>query len=214
MAHLTVDDDLRPRFAAALESGRTEGPPAEAIAAELLKRWGEPQRRYHTVDHLRDVLGRLDELTGQRVPVTVELAAWFHDAVYDPAGQHNEDRSADLAEALLTDAKVPASLRQEVARLVRLTTGHDPADGDTSGALLCDADLAVLAGPPAEYAAYATAVRQEYGFVTGDAFRDGRAAVLRRLLALPRLFHTPYGARHWEATARYNLSAELALLSG
>jgi predicted metal-dependent HD superfamily phosphohydrolase len=37
--------------------------------------------------------------------------------------------------------------------------------------------------------------------------------VLRQLLALPRLFRTPYGQEHWEATARYNVRAELEMLS-
>ena len=56
-------------------------------------------------------------------------------------------------------------------------------------------------------------MREEYHFVPNDAFRAGRSAVLRQLLDLPRLFRTPYGQEHWEATARYNLSGELEMLS-
>jgi predicted metal-dependent HD superfamily phosphohydrolase len=189
------------------------GPGARTMGEELLTRWSEPHRRYHTTAHLRAVLARLDaELAGYAAdPAAVELAAWFHDAVYDPyaSDPDNVERSARLAERLL-----PAARSAEVARLVRLTAGHDPGDDDASGCALCDADLAVLAGPPREYAAYAAEIRQEYGFVADDAFREGRAAVLRNLLALPRLFRTPYGAAHWEATARYNLRGELLLLTG
>lgn len=71
----------------------------------------------------------------------------------------------------------------------------------------------MLAGPPAAYAAYAAAVRQEFAFVPDDAFRAGRAAVLRRLLAAPRLYRTPYGAARWEAAARDNLAGELRRLT-
>lgn len=46
-----------------------------------------------------------------------------------------------------------------------------------------------------------------------EAFRAGRAEVLTQLLALPRLFRTPYGEREWEAQARENLEAELTLLT-
>lgn len=163
------------------------------------------------MSHLRAVLGRLDELAGCAEDDTaVGLAAWFHDAVYDPYASDNEERSALLAERLLP----PGARRDEVARLVRLTATHDPADGDANGAALCDADLAVLAGPPARYAAYAAEVRQEYGFVTDEDFRAGRAVVLRHLLALPHLFRTPYGKEHWETTARFNLRGELRLLTG
>ncbi|MFK0217314.1 hypothetical protein ACIQWN_03885 [Streptomyces vinaceus] len=186
----------------------------DPYADRLLAAWAEPQRRYHTTAHLADVLARIDELAPHAAdPAAVELAAWFHDAVYRPDRSENEERSAALAERALPELGIGAARTAEVARLVRLTVTHDPAPGDTNGEALCDADLAVLAGAPEAYAAYAAAVRAEYGFVPEDAFRAGRAAVLRQLLGLPRLFRTPYGAAHWEAPARRNLATELALLA-
>lgn len=79
--------------------------------------------------------------------------------------------------------------------------------------MLCDADLAILAAAPKEYGTYAAQVREEYGFVPDDAFREGRAAVLRQLLGLPRLFRTPHGVAAWEPRARQNLTTELELLT-
>ncbi|MFD6969933.1 hypothetical protein [Streptomyces sp. NPDC059979] len=187
---------------------------AEPYADRLLTAWAEPQRRYHTTAHLADVLARIDVLAPHAAdPAAVQLAAWFHDAVYRPDRSENEERSAALAERALPELGISAARTAEVARLVRLTVTHDPAPGDTDGEVLCDADLAVLAGDPQAYAAYAAAVRAEYGFVPDEAFRTGRAAVLRRLLDLPRLFRTPYGTAHWEAPARANLAAELATLT-
>jgi predicted metal-dependent HD superfamily phosphohydrolase len=181
---------------------------------DLLERWAEPQRRYHTLDHLVAVLTRVTELTAYSGdPDTAVLAAWFHDAVYRPDRSENEERSAALAERALTEAGVHPARTSEVARLVRLTVTHDPADDDPDGQVLCDADLAILASAPSGYAAYASGVREEYHFVPGDAFREGRAGVLRQLLALPHLFRTPYAQRHWEATARYNITSELEMLS-
>ncbi|MEV5353486.1 hypothetical protein [Streptomyces sp. NPDC052693] len=209
-------DTLRTRFARTLEAARgpAGGPDPAPYAEELLGRWQEPQRRYHTVEHLAAVLDRVDLLEEYaRDPEAVRLAAWFHDAVYLPDRSENEERSARLAERALAEAGVPDATTAEVARLVRLTVTHDPADDDPDGQVLCDADLAILASPPSAYAAYTTAVREEYHFVPSDAFRTGRTEILRRLLALPRLFRTPYGAERWEATARYNLTAELEMLS-
>ncbi|WP_171165157.1 hypothetical protein [Streptomyces sp. I05A-00742] len=201
------------------------GPAPGRYADDLLSRWSEPQRRYHTVAHLTAVLDRIDELadepTGEPAgaaddPVglaAVRLAAWFHDAVYLPERSTNEERSARLAERALTELGVPEDVTAEVVRLVLLTVGHDPAPGDRNGELLCDADLAVLGGSPEAYATYAAEVRQEYGFVPDGAFRAGRAAVLRQLLGLERLFRTPQGYERWERTARHNLTTELALLT-
>ncbi|MGK5697721.1 HD domain-containing protein [Streptomyces sp. URMC 128] len=209
-------DALRARFVRTLEAARgpAAGPDPVPYADDLLRRWQEPQRRYHTVAHLTAVLDRIDVLEKYaHDPDVVRLAAWFHDAVYLPERSENEERSARLAERALPEAGVSAARTAEVARLVRLTVGHDPADDDPDGQVLCDADLAILASPPSVYAAYTAAVREEYHFVPNETFRTGRAAILRQLLDLPRLFRTPYGASEWEATARYNLTAELEMLS-
>ncbi|QHC30074.1 HD domain-containing protein [Streptomyces sp. HF10] len=209
-------DALRLRFARALDAVRAPegGPDAVPYADNLLGRWQEPQRRYHTPAHLTAVLDHVDLLeTHAADPDVVRLAAWFHDAVYLPERSENEERSARLAERALSEAGVERARVAEVARLVRLTVTHDPAEDDRDGQVLCDADLAILAAPPSAYAAYTAEVREEYHFVPDDAFRQGRSDVLRQLLALPRLFHTPYGREHWEATARYNLAAELEMLS-
>ncbi|MGW1669489.1 HD domain-containing protein [Streptomyces sp. NPDC002324] len=208
---------LRHRWLPALLSARDGAcdPAPGPYAENLIERWSEPQRKYHTLDHLTAVLDRVEVLEEYAAdPDLVRLATWFHDAVYLPDRSENEERSARLAERALTEAGVPAAKVAEVARLVRLTITHDPADDDSNGQVLCDADLAILASPPDAYAAYAAAVREEYGFVPDEAFREGRAAVLRQLLDLPRLFRTPYGEREWEGRARENLRTELALLTG
>ncbi|WP_371630125.1 hypothetical protein OG892_22700 [Streptomyces sp. NBC_00341] len=211
-----TDDALRGRWQEALVAARrgAEGPDPLPYADNLLARWAEPQRKYHTTDHLATVLDHVDTLAAHASDAdAVRLAVWFHDAVYRPDRTENEERSAVLAERALPEAGVPAATTAEVARLVRLTVTHDPAAGDGNGEVLCDADLAILASPPKEYARYAAQVREEYGFVPEDAFREGRAAVLRQLLELPRLFRTPHGAAEWEPRARHNLRTELELLA-
>jgi predicted metal-dependent HD superfamily phosphohydrolase len=188
-------------------------PGPEELGADLMRRYEEPHRRYHTVTHLAEVLEHVDALAAEADDAeAVRLAAWFHDAVYDPSAGDNEERSAELAERVLTETGRPAATVAEVGRLVRLTATHDPAGGDRDGAVLCDADLAILAAEPARYAAYAAAVREEYAAVPDEAFRRGRADVLRRLLDLPALFHTAAGRERWEEAARHNVRAELMLL--
>ncbi|MEV6395528.1 hypothetical protein AB0M39_12250 [Streptomyces sp. NPDC051907] len=207
--------DLRDRWTQTLLAARdgASDPDPLPYAEDLLARWAEPQRRYHTTAHLAAVLDHVDALAEHAAdPELVRLAAWFHDAVYLPDRSENEERSARLAERALAEAGLPEDRVAEVARLVRLTVGHDAEEPDANGAVLCDADLAILASAPDAYAAYAQAVREEYGFVPDDLFREGRAAVLRQLLELPRLFRTPHGQRAWEAAARRNLAAELETL--
>ena len=198
---------------AARGAGATAGDDALGAAGEaLLARWREPQRHYHTVDHLAAMLSIVDAEGGGD---PVRLATWYHDAVYDPRspGDANERESAALARAELAELGVPEPVAAEVERLVLLTAGHDVAPGDGDGELLCDADLAVLARPPAEYDAYAAAVRREYAHVPDELFRAGRAAVLTSLLDLPALYRRAALAERWEAPARANLKRELRALA-
>jgi predicted metal-dependent HD superfamily phosphohydrolase len=199
--------------AAARQAGATAGDDdLEAAGGYLLGRWSEPQRHYHTVDHLSAVLAVVDQHAGLAPhPERVRLAAWMHDAVYDPRalGDANERDSAEFAEGLLTTLGVPGEVASEVARLVGLTAGHATGDNDPDGELLCDADLAVLAGDDEQYAAYTAAVRREYAHISDEDFRAGRAQVLKALLELPAIYRLEPLRAAWEDKARANLRKEM-----
>lgn len=200
------------RFARAATAAGASPVQAEAAFADLVTRHAEPQRHYHTLEHVLAVLRACDDLRALGAPCSDEtvvlLAAWYHDAVYDPHADDNEEASARLAVETLTGWR--AGERASVARLILATKLHEPGDHDE--ALLVDADLAVLASPPARYAAYAAAVRAEYGFLDDAAWRRGRSAFLGGLLARERLFHTAPDRAGREARARANASAERSRL--
>jgi predicted metal-dependent HD superfamily phosphohydrolase len=112
----------------------------------------------------------------------------------------------------LTRLRLAPDLVAEVTRLVRLTATHDVADDDRDGAVLCDADLAVLASDDLRYTSYVEGVRREYAHVDDAAFAVGRAQVLSTLLDRPALFRTAHGRSAWEQRARANVTAELGRL--
>lgn len=193
------------------------GTSSEARAAfdELLGGHREPQRRYHTVHHVAWVVRHVNELAA-REPVgdldAVIVAAFFHDAVYDPTATDNEEQSAALAERVLGELSWAEARRHAVGRLVRATERHEPGD-DPDERVLVDADLAVLGADPGAYRDYVTGVRSEYAHVDDDGWRRGRTAVLRGLLDRRPLYATATGRDRWEARARVNLTAELATLA-
>lgn len=164
-------------------------------------------RGYHDLQHLNEVLSRLAELGLTDTEVT--LAAWYHDAVYDDAGD-NEERSAQLA--LQELAGVDGVDEQEVARLVLVTKDHSPSPDDAAGGALCDADLGILAAARDRYDEYVAGVRREYARYSDQEFAIGRIAVLEPLLAKESIFHTAAARIAWEQTARENLSREIAQL--
>ena len=183
---------------------------AAVVRDALLAAYGDDARGYHDLRHLAEVLDRLEELSSNGVEfgaLPVRLAAWFHDAVYD-AQPGAELRSAGWAGALLAGV-VDQAVVGEVTRLVLLTADHRVAHGDGNGGALCDADLAILAAPPARYSTYADDVRREYGHLSDEEFRRGRAAVLHDLRSRSPLFATTYGRARWEPAARDNMAREL-----
>ena len=178
------------------------------LGAELVERWREPHRHYHDVRHLAQVLAALGTVSRTGVPPTVELAAWFHDAVYEGRPGADEERSAELAEVMLPRAGLRNPDVAEVSRLVLLTVGHSPAPGDLPGAQLVDADLSILGSSRGRYHVYVRDVRLEYSHLDDETFRTGRLQVLQRLLARDPLYRTSVAAREWTESAVSNLTEE------
>jgi predicted metal-dependent HD superfamily phosphohydrolase len=203
---------------------RAAGAPAEVGEAavrragmELLDWWGQPHRQYHTIAHLVSVLSIIDGFAGHAVDADlVRLAAWGHDAVYDPRApeDENERASARLAGQLLAELRVPPPAISEVLRLVLLTASHEVGPDDHNGDLLCDADLAILAAEPEQYQRYTLAVRREYGHMSDDDFHAARLDLLRELLQRPNLYRIPALRTRWEQAAWMNLRRELWGLNG
>ncbi len=184
----------------------------------LLARHREKHRRYHTANHVAWVIRHVEELATTE-PIEhldeVVAAAFYHDAVYEPAYPANERASARLARRDLASIGWNADAVERVASMIEATEHSasisEPPTADT--AVLLDADLAVLGADPGAYSAYVTGVRAEYRHVADDDWAVGRAAVLEGFLQRPAIFRTPSGRDRWEARARANLTAELAELT-
>ncbi len=208
--------DLRSRWDVLLADLSRLGPAARDVGAnigdDLLDRYGEAGRHYHGLRHLVAVLDTIEELLTPSAPSpTVRLAAWFHDAVYDPTAADNEARSAALAHLQLRSMGLGSALIDDVAALVLATVAHQPV-AVVGADVFLDADLAVLGAAPAGYDRYARAIRAEYAHVDDSAYRAGRAAVLARFLERPELYYSPAGRARFERRARSNLRRELEAL--
>lgn len=187
------------------------------VGADLVGRWTAPGRTFHNLRHLVDVLARVDELAEEtHEPDLVRLAAWYHGAVFDAAeratygnrGGEDEVGSARLAREQLTELGLPADRTERVHELVMALARHAPDPADFDCAVLCDADLAMLAAEPQRYKAYLHDVREEYAHVPIADYVRARERIVRKLLGRPSLFVSPLGTA-WEEPARQNLGAEL-----
>ncbi|MBK8975753.1 MAG: hypothetical protein IPM29_07490 [Planctomycetes bacterium] len=174
------------------------------LLIDLTRRYCEPHRRYHTIEHIASMLwmGRELALSEEQL-----AAIWYHDAIYDVPATDNEERSAELARTQLTAAGFGIERAATVARIVLDTARHLPSIPQSEAVI--DLDLAPLAVPPERFDANAVALRIEYACVDDATFEQGRRRALQSLLDRPRIFWTPFGA-HLEPLARANLRRALA----
>ena len=186
----------------------------DRASESLTPLYQQPHRSYHGLTHVKVLLNLQQahhDLIHDHLAVT--LAIWFHDAIYDSTRDDNEEQSALLAEQTLPRWDCPNALTDSVARKVRATQGHVWSDNDPDTAVFLDFDLGILAAPEAVYQRYADQVAQEYAWVTTEAYRLGRAKVLRSFLDRQVLYFTPSLRNKWEYAARKNLSTELMSLT-
>lgn len=192
-------------------SGRGDG---KALFQELVAAYQEPQRRYHTTEHLAECLALVDQHRDlARSPAEFEMAMWFHDAVYNVTASDNEVRSAEWARDALTGAGVSPNRIGTVCQHI-MATLHSalPEPGDQT--LLVDVDLAILGAPRARFEAYEEQVRDEYSWVPETVFRRKRSDVLTGFLKRPTIYGTSRLHALLEDSARANLTWSIQRLVG
>ncbi|MBE9007505.1 hypothetical protein IQ259_21150 [Fortiea sp. LEGE XX443] len=182
--------------------------------AQLVEAYSTAGRYYHTLQHIHYVLNKIQILQAHTKDLlAVQLAAWFHDVVYDTHSQDNEERSAEYACQLLNSLKIPMSQITTVKRLILNTKYHQASEDDIDSQILLDADLAILAAASVDYQEYANAIRQEYAWVAETEYIKGRKQVLEKFLQRQRMYFTPFMFEVAEQSARANLQAEIQSLS-
>ncbi len=184
-----------------------------SVLEALLVCYAEPQRAYHTLDHIRECFEHLDAapVTADR-PSELALALWFHDAIYDTRASDNEEQSAEWARAVLVRASAPQGVADRVHALV-LVTKHNVEAATDDERLLLDLDLSILGAPEERFDEYEEQIRFEYSWVPEEDFRKARARILRQFIARLRLYQTCYFQNQLEARARENLARSLVKLT-
>jgi predicted metal-dependent HD superfamily phosphohydrolase len=180
-------------------------------SAWLADRYAEDHRAYHDGEHIAECLAWFDRVQDlAKRPAELEVALFFHDAIYEPLASDNEARSAEKLRQLAREARVPTEAVERIARLIESTATHEATSVDA--ALLSDIDLAILGSSPARYARYERDVRREYAAVDEVPYQKGRAEVLRGFLERVEIYRTSRLAARLEAQAQDNLGSALSAL--
>jgi predicted metal-dependent HD superfamily phosphohydrolase len=186
------------------------GQPQGQLYDQIVAHYSERHRHYHTARHLDDCFAHFDEIGHLAAhPAEVALALWFHDAIYEPRRQDNEERSADWARASALAAGVAAANADRVHALI-MATRHDALPASVDEQVLVDIDLAILGAPPARFDEYEREVRAEYAWIPDFLFRAKRKEILQAFLARPAIYSTAPMLERLEARAQANLARSLS----
>jgi predicted metal-dependent HD superfamily phosphohydrolase len=188
--------------------------PGPRLHEELIARYSEPHRHYHTLQHLGECFEKLEEVRAlAEHPAEIELALWFHDAIYDTKRRDNEKKSADWARASASAAGVATDACTRIHALV-MATRHKAVPSGRDAEILVDVDLSILGAAPQRFDEYERQVRQEYAWVPDFLYRRERRKILKDFFARPRIFSTRGFRDRYEQQARSNIERSLARLGG
>lgn len=180
--------------------------------------YNQKGRYYHNLCHVRNCLKWLElykheaAILEQWQYLAVEIALWFHDAVYDPQRNDNEEKSSQLFLEIADSLMIDVGLKERISHLILLTKGRAIA-ASTDEQLMLDCDLSILGAPAAEYDVYAINIRREYIFVEERVYREKRSQILQQFLERSHIFQLPFFREKLEERARINVRHEIERLA-
>jgi len=172
---------------------------------KLIEAYSEKHRAYHTLEHIDACLIQLDAVTGETDnPDVIEIALWFHDAIYNPLSSTNEEDSAALAKSFLYENLVASDMTDRVYELIIFTKNHH-APNSADGQLILDIDLSILGAERNIYEQFENNIRKEYRLIPSFIFKRERKKILKSFFERQRLYHSDYFFERYEKQAKENL---------
>ncbi|HIK10055.1 MAG TPA: hypothetical protein IGS52_07290 [Oscillatoriaceae cyanobacterium M33_DOE_052] len=183
------------------------------LLLDVVQAYSSGNRFYHTLEHVQAVLNSLESLKHhtENLPA-LQLAAWFHDVIYDTRAKDNEEKSAAYTVTALNQLGIPTDMIDNVAQIILDTKHHQATGNNRDSQIFLDADLAILGADDTEYRFYAQKIQREYSWMSREQYREGRTAILQQLLARETIYHLPEMAAKLEEKARRNIREELDML--
>ena len=186
----------------------------QVVFEKLIQAYSSRDRFYHNLTHIHSCFSIFDQTKFLAAyPEEVELAIWFHDAVYDAGRDDNEQKSAEWAGKVISQSGLGSGVAKKVCGLI-LATRHRAEVWDTDAQLMVDVDLSILGADPENFWQYEENIRKEYARVPDGLFRSRRTEILRSFLNREYIYYHKQYRGMFEEKARFNLKQAVAKLLG
>jgi predicted metal-dependent HD superfamily phosphohydrolase len=182
------------------------------VFEELIRAYSSADRFYHNLKHIEDCLSLFDQTKSLAAhPEEVELAIWFHDAVYDTRRNDNEQKSAEWAKSVIIQDGLDRVIAERVSQSI-LATRHHTEILDKDAQLTVDVDLSILGRELDVFWRYEENIRKEYAWVSENIFRQKRIEILHGFLDRQHIYYHEKYREMFEKQARANLKQAIARL--
>lgn len=189
--------------------GNPEG--SDSVFSDIVARYKEPHRVHHKLGHIVMMLDELEQLDDVDDNNEVAWAIWYHDAIYNPKVNDNEEQSAAFSKSMAKKLGLPDSFGDRGSGLI-LSSKHDTVSSNHDNRILADLDLVILGKSEKEFDAYENGIRKEYRHVSQSEFCEIRSKILQSFLDRPSIYLTDYFRGKYESAARKNLERSIGQL--
>ena len=178
----------------------------ETTYEELVKAYNEKHRGYHNSSHINAVLTEFSEVTDLADDAAaIELALWFHDAIYKIRSTINEKESADWAAKFIRENSGTVEFSKVVHSLI-MATEHNFLPMKNDEKIIVDVDLSILGSPEEKYWEFEDNIRKEYKIIPWFIYRKKRIALLEYFLNRDHIYSHDYFREKYQVQARENLT--------
>ncbi len=172
----------------------------------LADAYQEPQRRYHTLEHIEHCLCMFDLCQSMADdPDALEIAIWFHDVVYVPGKRDNEALSAELYLEMSSGGHGD-KMRERVVRLIMATLHDGTSLEDSDSSFMVDIDLSSFALSFQDFLHDSQNLRAENPQLSDADYYQKQSNFQSCLLSRQKFFLSDFFHQRYEQQARDNLS--------
>ena len=186
------------------------------IERSLINSYKYPKREYHNWNHVIACLKELESYPDSNHDEynkdLIAIAIYYHDCIYDPKKDNNEELSAERAFIDLKALGYTLSLAMYVYDLIMLTKHKGPCNF-LSGQVLMDIDMSILGKDSLIFLSYELHIREEYNFLSVEEYRPGRINFLQSVLDKKCIYQTNFFRDKYEEAARENIKTLIKALT-
>ena len=146
----------------------------------LLSMWNESHRHYHNLDHLNDLIQQINENKSKYSEKQYDkliLTSLFHDCIYEPTQNDNEEKSAKFFENCCID-KTNSDI-QEIKQAILDTKNHKSTNQLSES--FNRFDMNIVERDFNQLLEWEKGIREEYNFA-GENYKSARVKFLESVL--------------------------------